>query len=190
MLTAYSDGSSDNDGYGGWGYTVSYLDGSVKEGSGGSRGTTNNRMELTAAIEVLRFIPVGIPAVIHSDSKYVVDGTQKWVHAWKSNGWKRSNQGVLVDLTNEDLWREIYDLYYLHHECRITMEWVKGHVGNPMNERVDVLAHIARVTLREEDGLSHNRRQSSSLKERVFLLEGEVLKLREELASLRFELLG
>lgn len=132
-LEIYTDGGADpNPGPGGWGAVI--LDpAGVRELSGHHPDTTNNRMEMTAAIEALGAVPAGTPVTIHTDSTYLKNGVTKWMRGWIANGWKRK-QGKLQ---NEDLWRRLADLVD-DHDVRWT--WVKGHAGHEHNERADQLA--------------------------------------------------
>ena len=138
-LFAYTDGAcSGNPGPGGWGALLQAKEGDtvVKERalSGGEADTTNNRMELLAAIAALEALerPAGITIV--TDSAYVKNGVTGWIHGWKRNGWKTSSN---KPVKNEDLWRRL-DTAQARH--RVTWQWVKGHAGHPENERADELA--------------------------------------------------
>jgi ribonuclease HI len=131
----YTDGACrGNPGPGGWGAILVYQ-GKEKELSGGERDTTNNRMELTAAIESLKALKEPCQVTLTSDSKYLVDGIQKgWAASWKKKGWKKSDNSPAL---NPDLWDELLTLTDRHE---ITWVWVRGHVGHPFNERCDALA--------------------------------------------------
>lgn len=136
-LIAYTDGAcSGNPGPGGWGVVLLAKEGDtvVKERTlkGGEADTTNNRMELTAAITALETLERPSIITVVTDSSYVKDGITKWVHGWKKNGWKKKG-----GLKNEDLWRQL-DAANQRHQ--VTWEWVKGHAGHPENERADELA--------------------------------------------------
>ncbi len=131
MITIYTDGAAKgNPGPGGFGAVLKYR-AHRKELSGGFRRTTNNRMELLAVIEALKAIKVsGIPVTVYSDSKYVVDAIEKgWLWGWQKKGFK--------DKKNPDLWRNYIPL---HLQYKPKFVWVKGHAGNPENERCDRLA--------------------------------------------------
>lgn len=131
MITIYTDGAAKgNPGPGGFGAVLKFNN-HRKELSGGFRRTTNNRMELLAVIEALKAIKVGgIPVTIYSDSKYVVDAIEKgWLWGWQKKGFK--------DKKNPDLWRNYIPL---HLRYKPKFVWVKGHAGNPENERCDRLA--------------------------------------------------
>ena len=138
-LFAYTDGAcSGNPGPGGWGALLIAKDGDtvVKERplSGGEADTTNNRMELLAAISALETLTTPSKLTIVTDSSYVKDGITKWIHGWKKKGWKTaSNKPV----KNEDLWKRLDEATVRHD---VTWEWVKGHAGHPENERADELA--------------------------------------------------
>ena len=130
----WTDGAcSGNPGPGGWGAVLRY--GEVeKELSGGERDTTNNRMELMAAIEALKALSRPCAVELTTDSSYVKDGITKWIDGWKAKGWKTaSNQPV----KNQDLWKAL-DAEVDKHD--VTWHWVKGHSGHPENERCDALA--------------------------------------------------
>lgn len=138
-LFAYTDGAcSGNPGPGGWGALLVARDGDtvIKERplSGGEADTTNNRMELLAAISALETLTTPSKLTIVTDSAYVKDGITKWIFGWKKKGWKTaSNKPV----KNEDLWKRL-DAATVRHD--VTWEWVKGHAGHPENERADELA--------------------------------------------------
>lgn len=133
----YTDGSCLRNpaGPGGWAMVAKAMaDGEVTERSGGSPSTTNNKMELTAAIEALRFAPEGSRVALYTDSQYLKNGITKWIFAWKRRGWKKADgQPVL----NQPLWIELDNLYNSH---KVTFHWVKGHAGVDLNERCDELA--------------------------------------------------
>ncbi len=135
-ITIYTDGGARfNPGPGGYGI-VRIHDGERKERSGGFRMTTNNRMELMAVIVALRELTVrDKPVVLYSDSSYVVNGiTKGWAKGWRKRGWVKSDKKPAI---NPDLWGELLDLV---EDIDITFRWVKGHAGNPLNERCDELA--------------------------------------------------
>ncbi len=138
----YTDGSClHNPGPGGWGAILVYA-GVEKEMSGGDGDTTNNRMELMAAIMGLEALKRPVEVVLTSDSTYLRDGITKWIKAWKNNGWKTAAKKPVA---NQDLWQRL-DLAIVGHT--ITWEWVKGHAGHPMNERCDELARNEAEKLR------------------------------------------
>ena len=130
----YTDGACrGNPGRGGWGAILVYGK-HEKELSGGEKETTNNRMELTAAIEGLSALKEPCEVTLYSDSKYLIDAfTQGWVEGWRAHGWKRGKD----ELKNPDLWEKIYALCEWH---TVTFVWVKGHNGHDYNERCDTLA--------------------------------------------------
>jgi ribonuclease HI len=136
-VDVFTDGAcSGNPGPGGWG-AILRSGAHEKEISGGERMTTNNRMELTAAIRALEALTKPSTVVIHTDSKYVMDGITQWLPRWKKNGWKTADK---KPVKNEDLWR------MLEAECarhQVTWRWVRGHDGHPENERADALARGA-----------------------------------------------
>lgn len=131
----YTDGAcSGNPGPGGYGAVMQYGE-HRKELSGGFRKTTNNRMELLAVIEGLRTLTRPCEATVFSDSKYIVDAVNKgWARRWKANGWKRNKKERAL---NPDLWARLLNLLDAHD---VSIRWVKGHAGNPGNERADALA--------------------------------------------------
>lgn len=131
----FTDGAcSGNPGAGGWGVILRCA-GVEKELSGGAAETTNNRMELTAAIEALRALKKPCRVTLHTDSRYVMDGVQSWLPNWKNNGWRTVNKKSPVK--NIDLWQALDSELEKH---TIKWVWVKGHNGHPENERVDKLA--------------------------------------------------
>jgi len=133
-VEAFTDGAcSGNPGPGGWGVLLR-AGSHEKELCGGAAHTTNQRMELTAAIEALRALKRPSRITIHSDSKYVVQGMTEWIHGWKKRGWKNAAKQPVA---NRDLWEEL-DRLAARHEVR--WEWVKGHAGHAENERADALA--------------------------------------------------
>ncbi len=136
---AYTDGAcSGNPGPGGWGALLIAHDGEAelkrRELCGGAADTTNNRMELTAAIEALNALGRAATITIVTDSTYVKDGLTKWIHGWKRNGWKTAAK---KPVKNEDLWRALDEAVQRHD---VRWEWVKGHAGHDENERADELA--------------------------------------------------
>jgi len=138
-LFAYTDGAcSGNPGPGGWGVLLRAMDGDtvVKERglSGGEADTTNNRMELLAAIHALETLGRASTITIVTDSTYVKNGVTSWIHGWKRNGWKTSAR---KPVKNAELWQRLDDAQARHD---VTWEWVKGHAGHPENERADELA--------------------------------------------------
>jgi ribonuclease HI len=138
-LVAYTDGAcSGNPGPGGWGALLIARDGDkvlkTRELSGGEADTTNNRMELLAAITALETLERDAAVTIITDSVYVKDGITKWIHGWKARGWKTAAK---KPVKNEDLWRRLETATARH---RVTWEWVKGHAGLPENEKADELA--------------------------------------------------
>ena len=135
MITIYTDGAcSHNPGIGGWGVVI--LENNKEDIflNGGNDNTTNNRMELTAAIEALKYFQNKETIKLITDSKYLKDGIQSWIQKWKINGWKTSTK---KPVKNKELWIELDDLIIKHN---ISWEWVKGHTGNKHNEKADYLA--------------------------------------------------
>jgi ribonuclease HI len=133
-IYAYTDGAaSGNPGPGGWGAVVQQGE-LLAELNGGEKMSTNNRMELTAAIEALACLPDGANIVLTTDSQYVKGGITSWVAGWKRNGWQTSNK---KEVKNQDLWMRLDEL---NGTRKVQWEWVKGHNGHPQNERADRLA--------------------------------------------------
>jgi ribonuclease HI len=138
-LYAYTDGAcSGNPGPGGWGALLIARDGDttlkIRELSGGEADTTNNRMELLAAINALNALEKPSTITVVTDSVYVKDGITKWIHGWKSRGWKTAAK---KPVKNEELWKDL-DAATQRHS--VTWEWIKGHAGHEENEKADELA--------------------------------------------------
>lgn len=139
----YTDGAcSGNPGPGGWGAILRWR-GNERELSGAEPETTNNRMELMAAINALETLKRPMLVDLHTDSTYVRDGIMKWLAGWKAKGWKTSDK---KPVKNRDLWERL-DEAAARHE--IVWHWVKGHAGHPENERADELARMAIKDMRE-----------------------------------------
>ena len=135
QVQVFTDGAcSGNPGPGGWGAVLRFGD-KERELCGGADNTTNNRMELTAAIEGLRALNEPCEVVLTTDSTYVKDGITRWLANWKQNGWKTAAKKAVK---NQDLWQEL-DLQTSRHT--VQWQWVKGHSGHPENERADALAN-------------------------------------------------
>ncbi len=133
----FTDGAcSGNPGPGGWGAILRW-NGVEKEKSGGERHTTNNRMEMMAAIRALESLKRGMPVDLYTDSTYLRDGITKWLPAWKANGWRTAAR---KPVKNQDLWQRL-EAALTGHDVR--WHWVKGHAGHPENERADELARKA-----------------------------------------------
>jgi len=138
-LYAYTDGAcSGNPGPGGWGVLMVAKEGSsvikTRDLSGGTVETTNNQMELTAAIMALEALEKPSKITIITDSSYVKDGITKWIFAWKKNGWKTAAK---KSVKNEELWKRLENATQIHD---VSWEWIKGHAGHLENERADELA--------------------------------------------------
>ena len=132
----HTDGAcSGNPGPGGWGSILDY-NATRKELYGGEAETTNNRMELTAAIEALKALTRPCQVEMHVDSQYVKDGITKWITNWQRNGWKTADK---KPVKNVELWQALAEAIKRHD---ITWHWVKGHAGHPDNERADELARL------------------------------------------------
>ncbi|MEY2890447.1 MAG: hypothetical protein RJA98_355 [Pseudomonadota bacterium] len=135
LVTIYTDGAcKGNPGLGGWG---AWLQAGAHEIElcGGERVTTNNRMELTAVIEALASLKRSCKVLVYTDSEYVRKGITEWIHGWKLRGWKTADK---KPVKNADLWERLDALRKLHE---VEWRWVKGHSGDPGNERADALAN-------------------------------------------------
>ncbi len=136
IVEIFTDGAcSGNPGPGGWGVVLRWR-GHEKELYGGEKETTNNRMELMAAIQGLGALTRGSRAAIYTDSKYVKDGITEWIENWKRNGWRTAAK---KPVKNEDLWRRLDEAIKGHD---VDWHWIKGHAGHPENERADALARL------------------------------------------------
>ena len=134
----YTDGACmGNPGPGGWAFIIKYGNGETKAFSGSAKYTTNNKMELTAAIKAIKYFKKKIIINIYTDSKYLKDGITIWIKKWKLNGWKTSNK---KKVKNSDLWKLLEKKIH-NHEIHWT--WVKGHDENILNEKADMLAKKA-----------------------------------------------
>tara|TARA_B100000029_G_C17470903_1_gene921935 strand:- start:243 stop:671 length:429 start_codon:yes stop_codon:yes gene_type:complete len=135
MIEIYTDGAcSGNPGIGGWGVVILINTDQPILLNGGENETTNNRMELTAAIQALKHFEKKQSIKLITDSRYVKDGIESWIINWKKNGWKTSSK---KPVKNKDLWIELDKLIAFHD---ITWDWVKGHSGEKYNEKADFLA--------------------------------------------------
>ncbi len=144
QVEIFTDGAcKGNPGPGGWGALLR-MGRHEKELSGAELETTNNRMEMTAAIKALGALIEPCEVTLYTDSKYLIDGMTKWIHGWKKKGWINASK---KPVRNADLWHDLIEVAAPH---KIKWEWIKGHSGHPENERVDTLAsdaaeEIARV---------------------------------------------
>jgi ribonuclease HI len=142
-VVAYTDGAcAGNPGPGGWG-AILIGGGHRKEINGGEAATTNNRMELTAAIAALESLKGPSHVELHTDSEYVQKGISSWIHGWKRKGW-RTSAGSPVK--NADLWRRLDEAQQRHE---VVWKWVRGHAGHPENERADELAREGMAPFRK-----------------------------------------
>ena len=133
----FTDGAcKGNPGPGGWGALLR-LGAHEKELSGGEKDTTNNRMEMMAVVKALSALIEPCSVIVHTDSRYVIDGMTKWIHGWKRNGWINASK---KPVRNSDLWHDLIEAAKPH---KIEWQWVKGHSGHTENERVDRLASDA-----------------------------------------------
>ena len=141
----WTDGAcSGNPGPGGWGAILVYGD-VEKELSGAEAMSTNNRMELAAAIEALEALKRPAQVRLHTDSQYMRNGVTQWLSSWKRNGWKTADKKPVA---NVDLWKRLDEAQARH---KVEWRWVRGHSGDPMNERADALARTAIRKLRERE---------------------------------------
>ncbi len=133
-VTIHTDGAcSGNPGPGGWGAILQF-NGNEKEIFGGEPQTTNNRMELMAAIMALESLKRPCPVILYTDSQYVRQGITEWIHGWKKRQWRKADGKPVI---NADLWQRLETANKAH---RVDWRWVRGHAGDPMNERADTLA--------------------------------------------------
>jgi ribonuclease HI len=136
-VTIYTDGAClGNPGPGGWAAVI-LAAGGRREIAGFEPATTNNRMELRAALEGLRALPAGVEVDLHTDSQYLRNGMSEWLARWKRNGWRTADR---KPVKNGDLWRALDEAAQAHH---VHWHWVRGHDGDPENERCDELANEA-----------------------------------------------
>ena len=137
-IVIYTDGAcKGNPGPGGWGALLRAADGAEKELCGGELDTTNNRMEMMAVIEALSALKRPCQVILFVDSQYVLKGMTEWLHGWKAKGWRTAAK---QPVKNVDLWQRLDALVH-QSEHRIEWQWVKGHAGDPGNERADALAN-------------------------------------------------
>ena len=143
IVDIFTDGAcSGNPGPGGWGAILRY--GAVeKELYGGEPATTNNRMELMAAIQALEALKRPMKVRLYTDSEYVKNGITQWIHGWKARGWKTADK---KPVKNEDLWKRLDEAKRRHD---IEFHWVRGHAGHPENERADALARQGVADVRQ-----------------------------------------
>jgi ribonuclease HI len=138
----FTDGAClGNPGPGGWAAVLRWR-GVERELSGGDPATTNNRMELTAAIEGLEALKRGVAVRVYTDSTYLRDGISRWIHRWKRSGWRTADK---KPVKNVDLWQRLDEAIARH---RVEWQWLRGHSGHPENERADRLARAAAEKLR------------------------------------------
>lgn len=134
-IEIYTDGAcSGNPGIGGWGALIKFPNSKIIKLNGGCKNTTNNQMELTAAIKALQYIDNSENITLHTDSKYLMNGINNWIKNWKKNGWKTASK---KPVKNKDLWLELDEIIIKHN---IKWNWIKGHSGNKNNDEADFLA--------------------------------------------------
>ncbi|ASY44797.1 MAG: ribonuclease HI [Sphingobium sp.] len=142
IVDIFTDGAcKGNPGPGGWGAVLRFGD-TEKEMSGGEALTTNNRMEMMAAVEALNALKKPCRVTLHTDSKYVMDGITKWVFGWQKKGWRTADN---KPVKNVEIWQALVKAAAPH---QMTWKWVKGHAGHPENERADRLASAAADSFR------------------------------------------
>jgi ribonuclease HI len=148
-VEAFTDGAClGNPGPGGWGALLRY-GGRERELSGSDPATTNNRMELMAAIQALEALSRPCAVDLYTDSRYVEQGIREWVPRWRSNGWRTADR---KPVKNQDLWERLSSAAARH---TVTWHWVRGHDGHVENERVDVLARDAALSVGSTDAIPH-----------------------------------
>ena len=140
MIEIYTDGACHgNPGPGGWGALLE-IEGETRELFGGEPQTTNNRMEMMAAVQALQTLPIGSAVTLYTDSQYLRKGIDIWINAWKRNGWQTKQKN---SVKNKDLWEKLDTLKSQH---KIRWKWVKGHAKSVGNQRADQLAKIGLLT--------------------------------------------
>ncbi|MBE9062085.1 ribonuclease HI [cf. Phormidesmis sp. LEGE 11477] len=168
----YTDGAcSGNPGPGGWGTLIEFADGQVQELGGRDTKTTNNRMEMQAAIAALEFLSSASiessAVILHTDSEYLKNGITKWIKGWKRKGWKTSSGKPVL---NKDLWQQLDQLSQTLSTEQIDIDWryVRGHTGNPGNERCDEIAraysHSQPISLKQHQASASSAKSASTLK--------------------------
>jgi ribonuclease HI len=152
-ITAFTDGAcSGNPGPGGYGVILRYSN-HEKELSGGFRKTTNNRMELMAAIVALESLREPCEVAMVTDSQYVVHAVEKgWLHAWKAKGWRKSGKGKVCNI---DLWERLLAQLFKH---KVSFTWIRGHAGHAENERCDALAVAASLAPQRPEDIEHSKK--------------------------------
>lgn len=138
-IIVYTDGAcTGNPGPGGWAAVIAYPEGQVQEIGGANPETTNNRMEMVGALRALRAMEDRTePVVIYTDSVYVIRGITEWIWAWRSRGWKTAEG---EDVSNQDIWKELLSATSQRRDTGLEWKYVRGHTGNPGNERCDEIA--------------------------------------------------
>ncbi len=194
----YTDGAcSGNPGPGGWGTLIEFSDGQVHELGGRDKATTNNRMEMQAAIAALEFLQEGDVAsgsvILHTDSEYLKNGITKWIKGWKRKGWKTSAGKPVL---NQDLWQQLDLLTDALSSQKLSIDWryVRGHAGNPGNERCDAIAraftHSSSISLKQYKALKAEAAATSPAEPPAELLSAKIansVALSEEIASIASE---
>ncbi|QGP49332.1 Ribonuclease HI [Piscirickettsia salmonis] len=190
MIEIYTDGGCrGNPGPGGWGVVIIDAKGGTTELNGYEAQTTNNRMELTAAIKALETLTLGTRACLTTDSNYVKQGISQWVQQWKKNGWKTAQKKQVL---NQDLWQQ---LDALNQSLNIEWQWVKGHSGHAHNERCDELANLAmdgqvaqplkaNHVVAEHNANNNHSQVESNLEERLARVEEKLDAILQRLAEL------
>ncbi|AKP72794.1 Ribonuclease HI [Piscirickettsia salmonis] len=190
MIEIYTDGGCrGNPGPGGWGVVIIDAKGGTTELNGYEAQTTNNRMELTAAIKALETLTLGAQARLTTDSNYVKQGISQWVQQWKKNGWKTAQKKQVL---NQDLWQQ---LDALNQSLNIEWQWVKGHSGHAHNERCDELANLAMDgqvaqplkashVVAEHNANNNHSQVERNLEERLARVEDKLDAILQRLAEL------
>jgi len=150
VVEVFTDGAcKGNPGVGGWGALLRY-DGHEKEIYGGEKLTTNNRMELLAAVRALESLKRSCRVCLYTDSQYLQKGISEWIHGWKIRNWQTAAK---KPVKNEDLWRMLDRLTQIH---QIEWCWVRGHIGHEGNERADQLANLGAAMISDQQGSNEN----------------------------------
>lgn len=158
MIEIFTDGAcSGNPGPGGWGAVIIYPTGHEEHHSGGAANTTNNRMEMTAAIEALLHIPPNKEVRITTDSEYVMKGMTEWISGWIKNNWKTRNG---KPVKNQEEWKALLAATKRHHS--VSWAWIRGHRGHPQNEMADHLA-VSAITRLEASGNDADTRRTETI---------------------------
>ncbi|MEO0769909.1 MAG: ribonuclease HI, partial [Cyanobacteria bacterium J06649_4] len=190
----YTDGAcSGNPGPGGWGTRIEFADGQIHELGGRDTATTNNRMEMQAAIAALEFLQEADiaqtadgPVTLHTDSEYLKNGITKWIKGWKKKGWKTSSGKPVL---NKDLWQQLDQISQTLSSDNLAIDWryVRGHAGNPGNERCDEIAraysHAQPINLKQHSPKTTNSPKTTKTKEVKTHTESQPLPVSQSKAN-------